>query len=141
MKYKATIARSPVVQSNPLAIARACFEAYIKKDRASIESLLRDDFHFTSPIDNALDRTTYFKRCWPNSRYTESFDYIYQKEEGDRAFIVYEARTTSGKRFRNAEIHTVRDGKLLTVEVYFGWELPHRAPAGGFIENDGEGHP
>jgi ketosteroid isomerase-like protein len=140
MKYKETIARSPVVQSNPLAIARACFEAYVKKDRVSIEALLRDDFHFTSPIDNALDRTTYLERCWPNSRFTESFDYIYQEEEGDRAFIVYEARTTSGKRFRNSEIHTVRDGKLVAVEVYFGWDLPHRAPAGGFIENDGEGH-
>jgi ketosteroid isomerase-like protein len=128
------------VQSNPLSIARACFEAYANKDRTSIESLLSDDSHFTRPIDNALDRTTYLKRCWPNSRHTESFDYVYQMEEGDRALIVYKARTTSGKRFRNAEIDTVRDGKLLAVEVYFGWDLPHRAPAGGFIENDDQGH-
>jgi ketosteroid isomerase-like protein len=140
MKYKETNARSSVMQGNPLAIARTCFEAHVKKDTVSIEALLRDDFHFTSPIDNALDRTTYLEHCWPNSRYTESFDHIYQVEEGDHAFIVYEARTTSGKRFRNAEIHTVRGGKLMAVEVYFGWDLPHPAPDGEFIENDGEGH-
>jgi hypothetical protein len=140
MKYEETNARSSAVQSNPLAIARACFEGCVNKDRAAIESLLRDDFHFASPIDNALDRTTYLQRCWPNSRYTESLYYIYQVEEGDRAFIVYEARTTTGKGFRNAEIHTVRDGKLPAVEIYFGLDLPHRAPAGEFIKNDGEGH-
>jgi ketosteroid isomerase-like protein len=140
MKYKETNARSSAVQSNPLALARACFEAYARKDRASIEALLREDFHFTSPIDNALDRTTYLERGWPNRRYTESFDHIYQVEEGDRAFIVYEARTTNGKRFHNAEIHTVRDGKLVALEVYFGWDLPHQAPDRGFIENDCEGH-
>jgi hypothetical protein len=70
----------------------------------------------------------------------EAFDYIYQFEEGEHAFIVYEARTSTGKRFRNSEVHTVRSGKLVAIEVYFGWDLPHRAPVGGFIENDGQGH-
>jgi len=98
------------------------------------------DYHFTSPIDNALDRMTYLERCWPNSKMMEAFDYIYGAEFGDHALIVYEARTNSGKRFRNSEVHTVRDGKLVATEVYFGWDLPHRAPAGSFIENDGAGH-
>lgn len=48
--------------------------------------------------------------------------------------------TDSGKRFRNSEAHTVRDGKLLATEVYFGWDLPHRAPEGSFVENDGADH-
>jgi hypothetical protein len=26
------------------------------------------DFHFTSPLDNRLDRETYFRRCWPKHR-------------------------------------------------------------------------
>jgi ketosteroid isomerase-like protein len=124
----------------PLAIARACFKAYLNKDRAAMESLLAEDFHFSSPIDNALDRATYLERCWPNSKLMEAFDYIYQVEEGEHAFIVYEARTSTGKRFRNSEVHTVRDEKLVATEVYFGWDLPHRAYEGGFIENDGRGH-
>jgi len=35
-------------------IVRAVFKAYEKKDRAAIEAVLADDFHFTSPLDNPL---------------------------------------------------------------------------------------
>ena len=34
----------------------------------------------------------------------------------------------------------VAGGKIVAVEVYFGWDLPHKAPVHGFIENDGQGH-
>jgi hypothetical protein len=30
---------------------------------------------------------------------------------------------------------TVRDGKIVEVEVYFGWNAPHPAPSGGFMED------
>ena len=126
--------------ASPLAVARGCLEAYVAKDRAAIEALIAKDYHFTSPIDNALDRETSFARCWPNSEMMTGFDCIYQMEDGDRACIVYEAHTRGGKTFRNSEVHTVRDGKLIATEVYFGWDLPHQAPEGGFIENDGQGH-
>ena len=44
------------MKASPLAIARAVLETYVNKDRAAIEALIADDYHFTSPIDNALDR-------------------------------------------------------------------------------------
>ena len=116
--------------NSPLAIARACLQAYADKDRATIEALIDDDFHFTSPIDNALDRATYFRICWPNSAVIVSFEYVYEFEQGTRAFIVYEVQTTTGKRFRNSEVYTVRDGKLVATEVYFGWDVPHKVPGG-----------
>jgi hypothetical protein len=47
-------------------------------------------------------------------------------------FVIYEGRSTSGKRFRNSEILTVHDGKIVDVEVYFGWAIPHEAAEGGF---------
>jgi hypothetical protein len=125
---------------SPLAVARACLQAYVDKGRVAIEALIAEDYHFTSPIDNALDRKTYFARCWPNSKAMAGFDYIYQVEDGNRAFIVYEAHTGTGKTFRNSEVHTVRNGMLVATEVYFGWDLPHKAAQGGFIENEGQGH-
>ena len=32
-------------------IARAAFEAFVSEDRAAIEALIADDFHFSSPLD------------------------------------------------------------------------------------------
>src|SRR5437763_16447819 len=114
----------------PLGVRRACMQAYVDKDRAAIEALIADDYRFTSPIDNTLDRRTYFAICWPNSQALAAFDCVCQAEDGNRAFVVYEARTASGKAFRNCEVHTVPDGRLVATEVYFGWDLPHQAPAG-----------
>src|SRR6187455_2115136 len=90
------------------AIARAVYQAYVDKDRASIERLIAHDFHFSSPLDNRLDRATYFTRCWPNSDKMDSFAFVHVVPEGDRVFVTYEARTTDGHRFRNTEILTVR---------------------------------
>jgi ketosteroid isomerase-like protein len=128
------------MSNSALAIARACLQAYVDKDRAAIEALLDDDFHFTSPIDNALDRATYLRICWPNSAAMARFESIYEFEQGDHAFIVYEAHTSTGKRFRNSEAYTVRGGKLVATEVYFGWNVPHMAPRGTHVENEGDGH-
>jgi ketosteroid isomerase-like protein len=124
--------------ANPVAIARASYQAFIDKDRAAIESLLADDFHFTSPVDNRLDRATYFARCWPNSRQIAGFDFRHLVPDGHRVFVTYEGRTTDGKRFRNTEILTIRDGKITDAEVYFGWSMPHKAPKGGFVDDQGQ---
>src|SRR5262249_24014034 len=113
---------------------------YVDKDRAAIEALLADDYHFTSPIDNALDRAAYLEICWPNSAAMTRFTDVYEFEDGERALIVYEADTSTGERFRNCEVHTVRGGQLVATEVYFGWNLPHRVPRGTHMDNDGEGH-
>jgi ketosteroid isomerase-like protein len=128
------------MSDSPLSVARRCLQAYVNKDRASIEALLDDDFHFTSPIDNALHRATYLKICWPNSTAIARFDYICEIEKGDHAFIVYEALLTTGRHFRNSEVYTVRGGKLVSTEVYFGWDVPHKVPQGSHADNEGQGH-
>ena len=120
--------------NDAVAIARAAYEAYVTKDRAAIEALIADDFHFTSPLDNRLDRATYFSRCWPNSETTEGFDFIHLVFDGERVFVTYEARGAGGDRFRNTEIVTVLGTQIVEVEVYFGWNLPHKAPVGGFVD-------
>jgi len=116
-----------------VAIARAAYQAYVTKDRAALENLIARDFHFTSPIDNRLDRETYFRRCWPNSEVIEGFDFIHLVTDADRVFVTYEGRNTDGRRFRNTEILTIRDQHIVDVEVYFGWSVPHKAPQGGFV--------
>src|SRR6202171_2429890 len=91
-----------------VAIVRAAYEAYVAKDLAAIERLIAKDFHFTSPLDNRIDRAAYFARCWPNSATIAAFEFIHVVPDDDRVFVTYEARTTGGNRFRNSEILTVR---------------------------------
>ena len=122
------------MQENPAAIARRSYEAYVEKDRAAIEALIGEDFHFTSPLDNRIDRDTYFARCWPNSRNITEFEFINLVPEGDRVLVTYEARNSDGKRFRNTEIMTIHNGRIVDVEVYFGWSLPHEAAPGGSVD-------
>ncbi|SAL03227.1 nuclear transport factor 2 family protein [Caballeronia ptereochthonis] len=123
-----------VTQSHdPVAIAKRVYEAYVTRDRAAIEALIADDFHFTSPRDNRLDRVTYFARCWPNSFTTERFTFVHLVRDGERVFVTYDLRTNDGSAFRNTEILTIRDGKLVEAEVFFGWMIPHEAPLGGSL--------
>lgn len=119
--------------SDPIAIARRCYEAYARSDRAALEALVAEDFHFTSPLDNRLDRTAYFERCWPNNAFIEGYEFLRLVSDAEQVFVTYEAWSTSGKRFRNTEVLRVRDGKLVEAEVYFGWNVPHEAPPGGFL--------
>lgn len=121
-------------RTNNVTVARAAYDAYVTKDRAALEALLAEDFHFTSPIDNRLDRETYFRRCWPNSKMIEGFDFINLVTEADRVFVTYEGRNADGHRFRNTEILTIRDDHIVDVQVYFGWSIPHRAPQRGFVD-------
>jgi ketosteroid isomerase-like protein len=133
--YCNLISKGAGMPKSALDVARASLQAYVDKDRGALEDLVAPDFHFTSPLDNALDRETYFLRCWPNSEHLDRFDEVFENETGDRAVIVYDAWSKSGKRFRNCEVYTVRDGRLVATEVYFGWDLPHRAQPGSFIED------
>lgn len=125
--------------NDPMTVAKKALNAYADSDRETLEALIAEDFHFTSPIDNRLDRKAYFERCWPNNERMKAISYLHTFVEGDRAWIMYEGVTTA-KRYRNTEIYTVRDGKITEALVFFGWDVPHPAPEGGFIENGGEGH-
>jgi ketosteroid isomerase-like protein len=118
----------------PAAVARRSYRAYVDKDRAAIERLIAEDFHFTSPLDNRIDRKTYFERCWPNSQSIAGFEFVSVVADGERVFVTYIGRAEGRRSFRNTEVLTVRDGKIVDAEVYFGWSLPHPAPAGGFLE-------
>ena len=123
---------------NNVAIARAAYQAYVSKDRAAIEALISPDFHFTSPLDNRIDRATYFSRCWPNSETLSGFDFINLIVDRDRVFVTYEGHQANGRVFRNTEIVTVRQNQIVDVEVYFGWSIPHEAKPGGFLEGNGD---
>jgi len=110
-------------------VVRAMLQAYVDKDREAIEPLITEDFHFSSPLDNRIDRDAYFRLCWPSSENMDDFEIVRMASDGDAVFVTYIA-TMGGRRFRNTEVHTLRDGKVVEVEVYFGWNVPHDVAKG-----------
>jgi ketosteroid isomerase-like protein len=88
-------------------VVRACFAAFAGRDRPAMQRLLADDFHFTSPMDNRLDRAGFFEYCWKGGESIEGFEIHDLVVDGDRAFVLYEARL-AGKRTRNVEIQRAR---------------------------------
>jgi len=123
---------------DPVAVVKRCFQAYVDNDRAAIEPLIAADFHFSSPRDNRLDRTSYFARCWPASNHITDVKFLHVVPNGDRVFVTYQGSFDGRPRFQNTEILTVRDGQLAEAEVYFGWSLPHKAPLGGFFDGNNQ---
>jgi ketosteroid isomerase-like protein len=101
-------------------VVRAYFGAYENADRAVAETLLADDFTFTSPNDDAIDRATYFERCWPDSDSHREQDIENIVVQGDNAFVTYRCATDNGKSFRNTEFLTFRGERISSVNVYFG---------------------
>lgn len=117
-----------------IEIAKRSFLAFANSDRAANEAVIGEDFHFTSPYDNRIDRATYFERCWPNHQGITNFEFIRAVENGNEVIVTYQGTSVDGRVFRNTEILTIKDEKIVDVEVYFGWDLPHKAPDGGFID-------
>jgi ketosteroid isomerase-like protein len=101
-------------------IVRALFGAYKSKDRRLAEKILAEDFTFTSPYDDAIDRAAYFERCWPNSERIKEHALEKVVEDGDDVFVTYTCRTIDGKEFRNTELFGFAGDRVRSVEVFFG---------------------
>lgn len=112
VKSAATRSKSDVI--------RMCFAAYKAKDRPVVEALLTDNFRFTSPYDDEIDRATYFERCWPNSEQFRDVTVERIVEQGDGAYTTYKVLTKDGREFRNTEFMTFDGGRISHVDVYFG---------------------
>ena len=101
-------------------VVRAYCGAYESENRAVAEQLLAEDFTFTSPNDDGIDRATYFERCWPQGEPARDQKIEQIVVHGDKAFVTYSCATGNGKSFRNTEFITFSGEQISRVDVYFG---------------------
>jgi ketosteroid isomerase-like protein len=101
-------------------IILALFAAYRSNDRKAVEDALTDDFRFTSPYDDEIDKATYFARCWRNTDWIERHELERIFVEGDEAFVTYKCLAKGGKNFRNTEFFSFVGDKIKRIDVYFG---------------------
>ena len=103
--------------------ARELYLAFASGERELAESLLTDDFSFSSPLDVGLDRTGFFERCWPGAGGGQRFEFIRLLEVGDEVIVTYEMTRADGGRGCNTEVLTFDGDRIRSAEVYFGWNL------------------
>lgn len=104
-------------------LVESFYRAYERRDRAALEAAMTDDFTFSSPDDDRIDRAAFFERCYPNPDLV-SFDFQRIVEGDGEVVVTYEYGRKQGGRTRNTEVLAVRDGKVASVECYWGWIVP-----------------
>ena len=109
-----------VRENGATSTARALFAAFFERRREDAELLISDDFTFTSPYDDAIDRASYFNRCWPNGDRFLNFKIERTSEDADGVFVTYACNLKDGNLLRNTEYLKVRRGRVVSVDVYFG---------------------
>jgi ketosteroid isomerase-like protein len=105
-------------------IVRRWYAAWENKDLATFNELLADDFTFSSAAgDDHISKSTFKTRCWDTQvDFIKHFELERVSTGADDAFVKYLCHTMNGKAFRNVEYLRIANGKLESIECYFGAE-------------------
>ena len=103
-------------------IIRKWYAAWEKKDLDTYESMLADNFTFSSAAgDDHISKSTFRTKCWDTqSGFIDHFDLERITTGADDAFVKYLCHTKNGQSCRNVEYFRIRNGKLESLECYFG---------------------
>ena len=102
-------------------IIKTYFSGFEKKDWSIIAAQLANGFTFTSANhDDHIPLEEYKKRCWPQSQFIKKVEFEKIMKEGNSAFAIYNLTTNDGKIIRNTEYYTFSNGKIKTIECFFG---------------------
>ena len=87
-----------------------------------MDSLLADNFTFSSAAgDDHISKSAFKKQCWETQiDFIEHFDLERITTGAEDAFVKYLCHTKDGKSFRNVEYLRIKNGKLQSIECYFG---------------------
>ena len=104
------------------ATIRRWYAAWEKKDLGTFDTLLADNFTFTSAAgDDHISKSNFKAQCWDTQvDFIQHFDLERITTDEDDAFVKYLCHTKNGKSFRNVEYLRIKNGKFESIECYFG---------------------
>ena len=106
------------------SIVEAAFRHYRSQDREAAFPLYADDFSFTSPQDDHIDKATFFERCFPTADRFKDHRLLHVTPANEElVFVYYEYELETGGKYRNVEAITVRDSLMHEVQVFFGGKV------------------
>lgn len=118
MTYTSTYARD--MSNSTVAVVQEFMRAFRAQDRAAAERVMAEDFVFTSPQDDHIDKATWLERCFPTAGHFSSPAHTLQIIPIDGLVLHRYEYAVDGALWRNVEALEVRDGLVHAVEVYFG---------------------
>jgi ketosteroid isomerase-like protein len=103
-------------------IIRKWYAAWEEKDLGTFNTLLADNFTFSSAAgDDHISKSTFKARCWDTQvDFIKHFDLERITTGAEDAFVRYLCHTKNGKSFRNVEYLRIKNGELESIECYFG---------------------
>jgi ketosteroid isomerase-like protein len=103
-------------------IIRKWYAAWEKKDLDTFNMLLADNFTFTSAAgDDHISKSTFKVQCWDTQvDFIGHFDLERITTGAGDGFVKYLCHTKNGKSFRNVEYLRIKNGRLESIECYFG---------------------
>jgi ketosteroid isomerase-like protein len=103
-------------------LVRKWYAAWEQKDWGPVDSLLADNFTFTSAAgDDHISKSAFKAQCWQTQiNFIKKFDLERIATGAEDAFVKYLCHTTNGKSFQNVEYLRIKNGKLQSIECYFG---------------------
>ncbi|MBV8051177.1 MAG: nuclear transport factor 2 family protein [Acidobacteriaceae bacterium] len=103
-------------------VIRQWYAAWENKDLSTFNKLLADNFTFSSAAgDDHISKSTFKTQCWDTQvDFIAHIDLERITTGADDAFVKYLCHTRNGKSFRNIEYLRISNGKLESIECYFG---------------------
>ncbi len=112
------------MQDRNVETVRRYYAAYEMKNRGVLERMLLDEFRFNSPLDDQIDKTTYMKKCWPNSEQIEAYHFeTLVAAEPNKVFSRYTVDWKADRSFKFPcmECIELEGGKIKRIDCYFGF--------------------
>ncbi len=95
------------------------FMAWRQRDWEFVDGVITNDFTFTSPYDDHIDRETYKSKCWDSVEEIGEFDFVSLIENETEAFARYRNKI-NGEKVQNTEHFIFEGDKIKAVVVFFG---------------------
>jgi ketosteroid isomerase-like protein len=104
------------------ATVRKYYKLWETKDWGPFDVLLANNFTFTSAAgDDHISKSAFKTTCWDTQKdHIKRFDLLQLFGSGNAAFVMYDGFTEKNQTFRNVEFMRVQNGKVASIECYFG---------------------
>lgn len=103
------------------SIIKGYFSGWEKKNWDVVAAHLAEGFTFTSPApDDHLPADRFKAKCWNQAAHIRRFEFPCIIGDGNSAFAIVHVVTQDNRVLRNTEYFTFQDGKIKSIEVFFG---------------------